>query len=214
MTVTLLIVAAIVAVGDWSAVHASLFRLEFVLKPLTIVLLIAAAVSADLGVAQPWVLAALVFALLGDIALLISTNDQTDPPFIAGLGAFLVGHICYLVGFARVGLRLLDVLAGVLIVAGVATLTVPHVLRGAAASAGNRLAALVAVYSALLAAMAVFAVGTGVLATALGGVLFVGSDALLARARFVSPVRRGPLLVIVSYHLAQFLIVLGLIQSL
>lgn len=213
MTVTLLIVAAAVAVGDWAAVNARLFRLEYVLKPVTIVLLIAAAMSADLGVARPWVLAALVFGLLGDIALLISTDGQPDPPFIAGLGAFLVGHICYLVGFLRVGVRALDLLAGVLVVAGVAGLALPAVLRGAARAAGKRFAAAVAAYAALLATMAVLAVGTSIVATAVGGVLFLGSDTLLARRRFVSPVRRGPLLVIVSYHLAQFLILLGLIRS-
>lgn len=86
-------------------------------------------------------------------------------------------------------------------------------LRGAARTAGRTLASVVALYAAALAAMAVLAVGTSVIATAVGGLLFVGSDILIAQQRFVARVPRGDLLVIVTYHLAQFLIVLGLIRT-
>lgn len=214
MTLALLIAAAVIALGDWAAVNERLFRLEYVLKPLTLVLLIAAATSADLGVAQPWVLAALVFGLLGDIGLMLSRSAEADAPFIGGLAAFLVGHICYIVGFLRVGVRSLDLLAGLLVALGVAGLALPAVLRGAARAAGRQFAAIVGAYSAVLAAMTVLAVGTGIVATAIGGVLFLASDTLIARERFVAPVRHGSLLVIVTYHLAQFLILVGLIDSL
>jgi uncharacterized membrane protein YhhN len=214
VTLALLIAAAVIALGDWAAVNERLFRLEYVLKPLTLVLLIAAASSADLGVAQPWVLAALVFGLLGDIGLMLSRGAEADAPFIGGLAAFLVGHICYIVGFLRVGVRSLDLLAGLLVALGVAGLALPAVLRGAARAAGRQFAAIVGAYSAVLAAMTVLAVGTGIVATAIGGVLFLASDTLIARERFVAPVRHGSLLVIVTYHLAQFLILVGLIDSL
>jgi uncharacterized membrane protein YhhN len=213
VTVTLLIVAGVFALGDWAAVHDRRFRLEYVLKPLTLGLFIAAAISADLGVAQPWVVAALGFGLLGDIGLMLSHDGRADPPFIAGLAAFLVGHVCYLVGFLRVGVRSLDLLAGLLVVLGVAGLALPAVLRGASRAAGPQFAVVVGVYSAVLSAMTVLAVGTGIVATAIGGALFLASDTLIARERFVAPVRRGPLLVIATYHLAQFLILVGLIKS-
>jgi uncharacterized membrane protein YhhN len=212
VTVTLLVVAAVVAVGDWAAVQLRLFRIEFLLKPLTLTLLIAAAATAQLGVLKPWVIAALVFGLLGDVGLLLSREGRSDPPFMIGLGAFLLGHICYIVAFVRVGVRGLDVLAGLLVVAGVAALTLPRVLRGAARSAGWPFAGIVAGYAGLLSAMTVLGVGTGIVATAIGAVLFLGSDTLIARERFVAKVPHGPLLVIVSYHLAQFLIVIGLIR--
>jgi uncharacterized membrane protein YhhN len=212
VTVTLLVVAAVVAVGDWAAVQLRLFRIEFLLKPLTLTLLIAAAATAQLGVLKPWVIAALVFGLLGDVGLLLSREGRSDPPFMIGLGAFLLGHICYIVAFVRVGVRGLDVLAGLLVVAGVAALTLPRVLRGAARSAGRPFAGIVAGYAGLLSAMTVLGVGTGIVATAIGAVLFLGSDTLIARERFVAKVPHGPLLVIVSYHLAQFLIVIGLIR--
>lgn len=212
MTVTLLVVAAVVAVGDWVAVQLRLFRLEYVLKPLTLGLLVAAAATADLGDPKPWVVAALVLGLLGDVGLMLS-DGTSDRPFLAGLGAFLLGHVCYIVAFAIAGVRGIDLLAGFLVALGVAALTLPAVLRGAARAAGRPFAALVAGYAAVLAAMTTFAVGTGLLATASGGALFLVSDTLIARERFVERVPHGDLAVIVTYHLAQALILIGLITA-
>jgi uncharacterized membrane protein YhhN len=212
VTVTLLVVAAVLAVGDWAAVHLRLIHVEYILKPGTLVVLVAAAAVSDVGDPKPWVIGALVFGLIGDVGLMLS-DGRTDPPFIAGLGAFLIGHVWYLVAFALAGLRGIDVLAGLLVVAGVGGLTLPAVLRGAAASANRAFAGVVAGYAALLSAMTMFGVGTGIIATAIGAVLFLGSDTLIARDRFVRQVPHGSLLVIVTYHLAQFLILIGLIAA-
>jgi uncharacterized membrane protein YhhN len=212
VTLTLLIVAAVAAVGDWIAVHQRLFRVEYVLKPATLALLAAAAAVSDIGTLKPWVVAALVFGLLGDIGLMLS-DGRTDPPFLTGLGAFLIGHVWYIVAFLTAGVRGLHLVAGLLVVGGVAGLTLPAVLRGAARSAGREFALVVAGYAAVLAAMTVLGVGTGIVATAIGAVLFLVSDTLIARDRFVAPVRHGPLAVIVTYHLAQFLILIGLISA-
>jgi uncharacterized membrane protein YhhN len=212
VTVALLVLAAIVAVGDWVVVYRQWARPEYVLKPLALGLLVAAAATADLGAAKPWVLAALVFGLLGDVGLLLSSG-RTDPPFLGGLGAFLLGHVAYLVAFSIAGLRGIDVVAGLLIAAGSAAVALPAVLRGAARSAGRPFALVVAGYAGALAAMTTLAVGTGRWPTAAGGVLFLVSDTLIARQRFVGPVRSGDLLVITTYHLAQALIVIGLIGA-
>ena len=213
MALTLYLVAALVALLDWVAVERPLFRLEYIFKPLPLGLLVVAAVAADLGPAHPWIVAGLAFGLLGDIGLMLSTEGEPDLPFLGGLGAFLAGHICYLVGFTRHGVRGVDLLAGLLIVAGVAGLMLPQVLRGAARAAGREFAVVVAAYAGVLSAMTIFAVGTTAIATAIGGVLFLVSDTLIARERFVRPVPHGPLLIIATYHAAQFLIVLGLVQS-
>lgn len=212
MTLTLLVIAAVVAVGDWAAVQARLFRIEYLLKPLTLGLLVAAAASASIGEPKPWIVAALVLGLLGDIGLMLSKGD-TDLPFLAGLGAFLLGHVAYIVGFLQLDIRTVDLVAGLFVVAGVAGLVLPAILLGAIEKSGNAFAAIVMVYVLGLATMTVLATGTGIVATAVGGVLFLASDAILARGRFVAPVPRGPLLVIVAYHLAQFLILIGLIRS-
>ena len=47
---------------------------------------------------------------------------------------------------------------------------------------------------------------------ALGAILFFTSDALLAWNRFVAPIARGKMLVIVAYHLGQMLLILGAVR--
>ena len=216
MTVALLVLAGLVAVGDWIAVARGQHRLEIALKPLTLVLLIAAAASADLGDAKPWVVAALAFGLMGDVALLFSEDTPAggdlDPFFLAGLGSFLIGHVAYVVAFAQHGVHAWQALAGLLVVAGASSLALPRVLRGAHEQGGKLLAAIVALYAALLAAMTTMSFGTAAVATAIGGALFLASDITLAWNRFVQPLLRGPVLVIVTYHLAQLLIVVGLLR--
>ncbi len=214
MPLTFLVLAAAVAVGDWAAVARRYFRLEYLLKPLTLALLVVATVTADLGPAHGWVVGALVCGLLGDIGLLISRDDRADAGFVLGLAAFLIGHLFYLVAFARHGLHGLFALAGVLIVGGAAALALTPVLRGVRNRAGQELAVVVGGYSAVLGAMAVLAVATASPLTALGGLLFLASDTVLAYDRFVRRLRHGPVYVIVTYHLAQLLIVIGLIRHL
>lgn len=213
MSVLLFVLAGVVAVLDWVAVDQRLFRLEYLFKPATIALLIAATVTAHLGPSEPWVVAALALGLIGDVGLMLAGAGEPDVPFIAGLGAFLVGHLCYLVAFVRFGIQGVPLVAGLLVVAGIAGLSLPQVLRGAARAAGRRFAVVVGIYAGVLALMAIFAAGTQLVATAIGGLLFLTSDTLIARSRFVAPVPRGPLVIIVTYHLAQFLIVLGLVRA-
>lgn len=213
---TLLVVAGVVGLSDWMAVARRLRRAELVLKPLTLALLLVAATSGDLGDAKPWVVAALALGLMGDIALMFSDEqaapDALDPAFLVGLAAFLLGHVSYIVGFARHGVHPWQSVAGVLVVAGVSVLALPRVLRGARATGGSTLVGLVGVYAVALATMSALAVGTGSVATAIGGLLFLASDVTLAWSRFVQPLLRGPVIVIVTYHLAQLLIVLGLLR--
>jgi uncharacterized membrane protein YhhN len=211
-TVALLVIAGVLALGDWAAVHLRLFHLEYLLKPATMVVLAAAAVVGDLGDIKPWVVGALVLGLLGDVGLMLS-DGGTDPPFIAGLGSFLFGHICYVIAFALVGVDGLPTIAGLLVVGGIAGLTLPAVIRGAAQSAGAVFAGIVGGYAAMLAAMTVLGVGTGIVATAIGAVSFLCSDTLIARDRFVAHVPHGKVAIIVTYHLAQFLILIGLVYG-
>jgi uncharacterized membrane protein YhhN len=215
VTVALFVLTGLAAAGDWIAVARRTQRLELLLKPLTLLLLLAAAGSAALGDAKPWVLAALALGLVGDVALLFahdSAGARLDPAFLAGLGAFLLGHVAYLVAFARHGLHGWQALAGLLVVSGASVLALPRVLRGARETGGPQLAAVVALYAAVLAAMTTLSWGTGAVLTAIGGLFFLASDITLAWDRFVQPLLRGPVIVIVTYHVAQVLIVLGLIR--
>jgi uncharacterized membrane protein YhhN len=212
VTATLLGIAGLLAVGDWIAVHLRLIHVEYLLKPGAMVGLVAAACVADLGDIKPWVVAALVLGLLGDVGLMLS-DGTSDLPFLAGLGAFLFGHICYVIAFVAVGLHGLATLAGLLVTGGIAGLALPAVLRGAARSAGPVFAGIVGGYAAMLAAMTTLGFGTAITATAIGAVSFLCSDTLIARDRFVAPVPHGKVLIIVTYHAAQFLILIGLVYG-
>ena len=141
--------------------------------------------------------------------------------FVPGLAAFLVGHILFIVGllhppvpagvppfaFSAVGLVVATV--GVVLVEALPA----TVLISSLASRGQRaLIPPVCTYVAAIATMVVVALNVGVAAAALGAVLFLGSDTLLAWNRFVRPVRFGPVGVHATYHLAQGLLVLSLVH--
>ena len=100
-----------------------------------------------------------------------------------------------------------------LVVGGIGALALPRVLPGAKRVGGTSLAVVVGVYATVLSAVAVLGVGTAAIATAIGGLLFLGSDTLIAWERFVGRLPHGPLAVIVTYHLAQLLILLGLMPD-
>lgn len=185
--------------------------LNFVFKPLATVLIIVHAWQRGTpGEAQRRaVLLGLLLSLAGDVALMFPQG------FVAGLVAFLLAHLAYLVAFTR-RVRL-------------AARWLPFVLYGAVAGAilgalwpgvpgGLRLP--VVAYVACLAAMAAqaavqwrvlragpdgAAARLGGLA-ALGGALFLFSDAMLATNRFWHPLPASSLWVLPAYWAAQWLI--------
>ena len=80
------------AVVDWIAVAQGRQQLEWIAKPAALALLL---LWAALGAAPSWALiAALAFSLLGDVYLMLPANL-----FVAGLAAFLVGHLAYIDAF-------------------------------------------------------------------------------------------------------------------
>lgn len=218
----LLLVAAVAAVANWFAVWRggpSGLAIERVTKPAVMVALIAAALawpvdagSVAAGV-RPWLVAGLVASLAGDVLLL--------PPgrFVPGLVAFLLGHVAYLAAFVALPGELPWLVAG-LVAAAVLIATVGRVLVRAATRVGLR--GPVALYLVAICAMAVAATRTGDPAAIAGAWLFVTSDALLGWGRLRAPAP-GPgmprgggrglgVAVMVTYHLAQALLVLALVE--
>src|SRR5258708_9385391 len=96
----LLGVAATLAAGDWIAVATRNKRLEYVCKPLTMAALMGSALTLQPAVSgqRSWWRAALTAGLAGDVFLMLP-NDR----FVAGLAAFLVGHLAYIAGFWTAG---------------------------------------------------------------------------------------------------------------
>lgn len=181
------------AVG-WEAGHT-------VAKPLLMPLL--AACAAVQG-APPLLIAALLCGWGGDTLLLL----DAEPAFLAGMGCFAAGHICYLALFrsyerARARGALFAPAYGLVLVGTVASLwpDLPADLR-----------VPVAGYSLLLTAMAYAAVTRLGLLAGLGGALFVLSDSLIATgvAEWPQP-PRPDLWIMLTYIVAQSLLVIGVL---
>jgi uncharacterized membrane protein YhhN len=140
------------------------------------------------------------------------------PPgrFIAGLAAFLLAHLAYLVAFLQLPGDTAWLAAG-LVAALVTVATVGRTLARAAARMGLGLP--VGAYLVAICAMAVAATRTGAAAAIAGAWLFVASDALLGWGRLREPrpgLERGGgraarTAVMVTYHLGQVLIVLAVV---
>jgi uncharacterized membrane protein YhhN len=210
--------ASAAAVADWVAVATSNRRLEYLAKPTVLAALVAAAAvipvdATDLVDRRWWFVGALACCLAGDVLLMLPRDL-----FVPGLAAFLGGHILFIVGllhppdgrpfsFSPVGLAVAAaVVVGAEIGPGVAL--VRSLVRGG----HGRLVGPVGCYMVAIGTLVVLATNVAVPAAAVGAVLFLASDTVLALDRFVRPVARGQVVVHVTYHLAQGLLVLSLLR--
>lgn len=201
-----LVLCAVLAIvsAPWALAMPAL---NFVFKPLATLCVIAyaagrGALHGDESALRRWVLAGLVLSLAGDIALLWPQQG-----FLPGLVSFLLAHLAYLVAFTR-RQRLAawwPAFAGYAIVAGgVLALLWPGV------PAPLRIPVIA--YVLCLASMAAQAAvlwrrgePRGAV-LALGGALFVASDALLATNKFAGPLPLSNLWILTTYWAAQWCI--------
>ena len=205
----LLALALAAAFFDWVAVNQGQKALEYVCKPLTLMLLIGAALALDPvdDAVRTWFVVALVLSLVGDVFLMLPREQL----FVFGLGSFLVGHIAYIVGMHVDGVDGLRFLGGIVLVMVALAVVGTPILRGVRAGSERALAGPVVAYMFVISAMVASAVGVGRVAGVVGAGLFYVSDALIAWNRFRSETRHGRLAIIVTYHLAQVGLVLSLV---
>ena len=207
----LLVAFGIAVVTDWWAVATSRKAVEVVAKPLSTAILVA--LAATTGAADGWtrafLVAAAVFGLAGDIALL----DDSEPAFMAGLGAFAVGHLAYVGAALSVGVGWSALWAVPFMALLLGWRFGPETVPAARRAGGAVLAGAVVFYAAVISAMVLSATGTGVLLAALGAMLFAVSDWVLGYDRFVRPIMRGHLIVHVTYFTGQLALILGLAHA-
>jgi uncharacterized membrane protein YhhN len=199
----LLAFAAIAAVADWVAVQLGNKWLEYVAKPGALVLLIGVAITLtpDIGTQRAWFVAALVFCLAGDVFLMLPRDL-----FVPGLASFLVGHVLYIAGFGVSNVW--PWVLGVMVVTSAVGSRIFSALRPKGESALLR---PVAAYMAAITVMVACAIGSGNRVAAIGAVLFMVSDSLIAWNKFVVPLRWAPVAIMVLYHLGQGALVLSLV---
>ena len=205
------VLPACFALVDWYAVAREDRRTETWAKPLVLssLLVVAVVLGATSSTAGVWLLVALVFGLLGDVALL----SDSLPRFRAGVAAFLVGHLAYVACFASLGLATPAWSWAGLVVLAAALFATRGVVPATHRLEGPALSVPVAVYSAVIGAMLLCAWFTGVPLVALGASVFVVSDAVLSIDRFVRPIPHARLILMVTYHVGQALIVAGVLTA-
>lgn len=209
----LLALAAVAAVVNWVGVWREDLRLVYVAKPATLALLVGAAatLTPDDPAVRGWFVAGLVLSLAGDVFLMLPEDVGLPvPPFLLGLGSFLLGHVAYIVGMASDHDSWALTLAAVVVVAALLAAIAPRVLAGVAAKDPG-LKGPVLAYMGVISVMVVAAGGRGVVAGIVGALLFYASDATLAWNRFYGPRRTWHLAVMVTYHLAQAGLVVSLL---
>lgn len=206
----ILALTAVVAVGDWLAVAAHKRPIEYVLKPLTTIGLVVVAIAIEPRDAASRVLfvVALVFSLGGDVLLMLGDRRRFFP---FGLASFLVAHIAYIPALLLLGVSAGGVAAGAA-VAAIGALSVGRRVVGGVRRREPDLVRPVVLYVTVLFAMLVAAWGTLLPLAMIGAALFCISDAVLADNEFVRRRPGAPVVVMVTYHLAQAFLVLSLAQ--
>ena len=100
MQVALLTATALCALANWWSRATNSDRIEAWAKPLTTMFVIGLALTNESPTGQvATAVIALVFCLWGDIALMPAVDN-----FVLGLASFLIGHVVFIVLFAKYGM--------------------------------------------------------------------------------------------------------------
>lgn len=212
-----LIAAFIFAGLEALALHKGWLKLEILAKPAVMLCLFFwFYLSVGLDGALLWFGLGILFSLLGDVFLL-----WLDRLFLYGLVAFLFAHIFYTVGFNTPlpAISAWSVILAVLIGWGGAKV-IRRILASAIEKGQGQMRLPIIVYSVVISVMLLSAMvklndltwqaGASIL-VAIGAFLFYLSDIVLAWHKFVNPFKHGRIYNIALYHLAQTMLVAGVI---
>ena len=211
-----------IAAASWEAIMIwkDSKRFEMLAKPAVMVFLFLwLYTSTGLQGNTLWFGIGILLSLVGDIVLLSYSNRM----FTLGLTAFLFAHISYLIGFQE---ELLHPTAWSFILIFFIFINGLRLLRrilGAMRTTGqNRLVIPVTIYSLVISLMLYAAMSTifdpawktgAAFFVSVGAFLFYISDLILGWNKFVSPVKNGPILNIITYHLGQISLIAGVIRQ-
>lgn len=213
----LLVLTFLCAALEWLAVGKGWRKVEYFAKPGVMALLFAWLwLSGGLGGPLLWFGLAVLLSMAGDIFLLLK-NEHRWFPF--GLGAFLLAHIAYIAGLNLPPAPLTTLTLGIALFVGITVFPlIRRILRSLPKRGLRRLVEPVRYYAAVISLMLFSSLvtlfradwlNTPAYLVSLGAVLFVTSDMILAWNKFVQPIRRGRLALMVTYHLGQILMVMG-----
>ena len=183
--------------------------LIYLFKPFTTILILVAALLPGTLLADPYarlIGLGLFFSLCGDIWLMLPGNR-----FLYGLFSFLLAHVCYVFAFLTSGpVHSFPWMALPLSIIGAIILWYlwPSLPRSLRSAVGIYLAVIV-MMAALAASRAIDRLSTGTISAAIGALLFLASDAMLAIDRFRRPFHLARAAVLGSYFAGQLMIALS-----
>jgi alkenylglycerophosphocholine hydrolase len=218
MNLSLVAVPLALATADWIAVGMNWKGLRYIAKP-GVMLALLALLWMFTGFREGMVLfaVALGFSMLGDIALILPKER-----FKGALICFLLAHLSFIAAYNQYGPA--GLLPSLVILAGLVYLAImifDKISVGLSVSGNSNLRRPIMVYMMVQIWMVFSAVLTllrptwtpvPAILTSIGALLFLYSDSTLAWNRFVKPLPHGRLKVIVSYHLAQIMMIIAAIQ--
>jgi uncharacterized membrane protein YhhN len=192
-------------------------EIAWYLKPFLIPFLFLAVYFSEKFNSKKVLLMALFFSWIGDVVLLFS--DHGELYFIAGLLAFLISHLIYILLFTKqlnsrniknisafwMGIGFIILYFSILIFTlfpKLGTLKIPVLL-----------------YATVITTMLYFAFKGSLKWTEkfgdlilVGAIFFVGSDSILAFDKFYSPIPFNSFLIMSTYCIAQYFIVSGILK--
>jgi len=183
--------------------------LIYVFKPLTTILILIVALLPGTFLADRYAGAiglGLLFSLAGDVWLMLPGNR-----FLYGLVSFLLAHICYIFAFlpniSASGFPW-PVIPLALIGAVILTYLWPALSASLKGAVGLYVAVIV-VMAALAVSRSIASFSIGTLSAAIGALLFMASDAMLAINRFRRPFHLAQAAVLGTYFVGQLFIALS-----
>lgn len=192
-------------------------QIAWFLKPFLLPFLLLAVYFSGNFPSKKFLLIALVFSWIGDIILLFA--DRHELFFIVGLIAFLISHIVYILLFNKqlkyknrknkaifwIGVTCIIVYLFTMIsilLPSLGDLTIP-----------------VFVYALVISTMLLFALKgflnweePGNWYILIGAIAFISSDSILAFNKFYAPIVLSSFLIMITYLVAQYLIVVGILK--
>ena len=175
--------------------------------------------SAGLDGALLWFGAGILLSLVGDVLLMISPEKF----FLAGLAAFLLAHMAYIVGFniPLPEMNFFGIVFAVMIGLGGARIN-SSILDRLPATGQGQMRLPIILYSAVISVMLLSAMlklvdiswsANAAALASIGAFLFYLSDIILAWNKFVAPIPHGRIYNIAAYHLGQIALIAGVIAQ-
>ena len=192
-------------------------NIAWYMKPLLLPFLIAAVYVSGRFSSKRFLIAALTFSWIGDIILLFT--DIGELYFIFGLIAFLISHLIYIVLFNK-QIKPKNTRNKAIYWVGVTVIIVYlMVMLSVLLPSLGDLKIPVFVYAMVISTMLLFAF-KGFLIwhkpanwyILIGAIIFVSSDSILAFDKFYSPIVMSSFFIMITYLLAQYLIVTGILK--